>query len=888
MSTTDKKYFEKCNTTEPPVEYNEVVNKDILKKICKDFEPDTFQKHGFVCIERNKDVFVTAHTSSGKTLIAEYGIIKHLMYNKGKRVIYTSPIKTLSNQKYYEFNCLINSLYKETEEEEYKRIEIGIITGDTQINPNGDLLIVTTEILRNYLYNNNDIINNLGCVIFDEVHYLNDKERGVVWEECLILLSISNIQLILLSATIGNPKEICEWISNMKKKKIYLITTNKRIIPLEYSLLRNGCVYDLKGTFKEEFKYKYLTAEEKILFNFFPYKINEKINEKKRENLFKQKLKIKSFNNQLLSIIKYIESLNQFPLLIFCLNKRKCKEISNKLINKKFTNQSNEVEEFIFNCLRNVDPLILKCEQLIFCFNLLKKGIAIHHSGLIPIIKEITELLIIKKFIKIIIATETYSMGVNAPMRSVLFLSLFKPSFNNFNNQFISFSNIRNNDITFSLSNKRLLFSNEFIQMSGRAGRRNLDIKGFVYIYEENLPGVNLINQLFGNSKNLISKFFISYSMVLNVLNSNYLWLLENSFKDFVIKYRQIELEKQIASLIIRDTASITKDAASITKDTAATTTSDSSNINIWNELINNISDFIKYNNPITINNKEISINIYNTLIEFYNNKQMTSSEHIKYLIKKKKVESTKYELINLTLKIIESIKLINKVTYEEFIKIENKIKVLKLEEEINYLKRIPYKEFNERINILESKGFIQLINKKYSLSLKGKMALELRTLYEIFFIDLLIKNVFKELNMIEFLCCVSCLLKNSNESFSLKYKDLLEINSSPFLLFNKIEDCLLNIEDETNDDYKINYFISLFLYCWISNVPLNLITNLFNISEGSISKLIMRISEMIKELINVFEISEIKEFKEFKNQDWDNLLRKKEIIFESLYLSSN
>lgn len=182
---------------------------------------DDFQKEAVFHLEQGDSVFVAAHTSAGKTVVAEYAISlasKHMT-----RCIYTSPIKALSNQKFREF--------KQT----FGAQNVGILTGDVQINPEAPCLIMTTEILRSMLYRGADLIRDVEFVIFDEVHYVNDQERGVVWEEVIILCP-QHINLILLSATVPNTKEFADWVGRTKKKDIYVISTPKRPVPLEHFL----------------------------------------------------------------------------------------------------------------------------------------------------------------------------------------------------------------------------------------------------------------------------------------------------------------------------------------------------------------------------------------------------------------------------------------------------------------------------------------------------------------------------------------------------------------------------------------------------------------------------------------------------------------------------
>jgi antiviral helicase SKI2 len=190
------------------------------------FELSDFQKWAIDAFENGKNVLITAHTGSGKTYPAEHAIMKSVLM--GKKIIYTSPIKSLSNQKYNDF------------QNKFKYASVGILTGDIKYNPEGNVLIMTTEILRNLVLYKKikdtktgldielDIETEIGCVIFDEIHYINDIDRGHVWEETLILLP-KNIQLIMLSATIYNPEWFCNWLCDIRERDIILTSTNNRV-----------------------------------------------------------------------------------------------------------------------------------------------------------------------------------------------------------------------------------------------------------------------------------------------------------------------------------------------------------------------------------------------------------------------------------------------------------------------------------------------------------------------------------------------------------------------------------------------------------------------------------------------------------------------------------
>ena len=306
-----------------PEDYKEVVDESILEI---NFEPDVVQRQGFYCIEKNQTIFVSAHTSSGKTLIAEFAIKKAL--KSGRKIIYTSPIKALSNQKYSDFKK--------------KFQDVGIITGDVQLNTDASCLIMTTEILRNYLYRNSDIIGKIDYVIFDEIHYINERSRGVVWEEAIILLP-SRINFVMLSATISNSHDFAMWISKMKEKRVHLISTSKRVVPLEYKIIRNNCLYNREGHLVEEIKYKDVRTYEAAHLKKAPKKETEK-------NVFRQN---DLHRVNVYCIGKYLKENDLTPAIFFCFSKKMCHVHAKTLKTLNFLkkSESQQVEEMIFDAM---------------------------------------------------------------------------------------------------------------------------------------------------------------------------------------------------------------------------------------------------------------------------------------------------------------------------------------------------------------------------------------------------------------------------------------------------------------------------------------------------------------------------------------------------------
>lgn len=470
------------------------------------FDFSTFQVNACNAITEGKHVLVTAHTGSGKTLPAEFAIYYFIRHNK-KKVIYTSPIKALSNQKYEEFS------------KRFPDISIGILTGDIKHNPGGDLLIMTTEILQNHCFKTNngskftdfniDLHSELGCVIFDEVHYIDNPERGTVWEQTMIMLP-NNIPYVMLSATIGKKEIFARWIKTITNKDVVLCSTNERVVPLEF--------------------YEYFTVPQKYI---------ENIRDKTKKKLFEDKIgkKLCCFKNNdtytpsIISKTRYclkelekdkfrvhrkfvindcIECLKErdmFPALFFVFSRKQVEQISSEITTNLFIENEKDAcvepvfRQILVSKVTNWKEYITLPEYKTY-LDLLEKGIGIHHAGMLPIFKEIMEILYTRRYIKVMIATETFAIGLNMPTRTVVFTSLHKHDGHL----------------------KRPLESHEFIQMAGRAGRRNIDTKGYVILLNncyDLLDESQYYSLLFSGPKVLRSKFKINYNFILNSISNN-------------------------------------------------------------------------------------------------------------------------------------------------------------------------------------------------------------------------------------------------------------------------------------------------------------------------------------------------------------------------------
>jgi superfamily II RNA helicase len=476
-----------------------------------------FQKYAIEAIVEGNHVLVTAHTGSGKTLPAEFAI-KHFQRN-GKKVIYTSPIKALSNQKYYEFT------------RKYPEISFGLMTGDIKTNPDADVLIMTTEILMNSLFllsdkasnSNNlsfniDINNDLACVVFDEVHYINDADRGQTWEKTILMLP-RHIQMVMLSATIDAPERFAKWCErDDSSKEVYLASTSKRVVPLShygYLVSTEGFIKGLKDktlekSVRDSTKQLIMLQNDKGEFLEAGYKILKNTTDlfDKRQQHIKRKHVLNDLalflrDREMLPAIGFVFSRKQVemcaqeitvPLLeddskVGYTVRRECEQII-----RKFTNYQEYLELPEYNNL----------------VSLLEKGIGIHHSGMIPVLREIVELMISKKYIKLLFATESFAIGLDCPIKTAIFTGLMK----------------------FDGNTERYLMSHEYTQMAGRAGRRGIDTIGYV-VHCNNLFSLpsktDYCDMLGGRPQELVSKFRISYSLILNLLKNG-----KTRFQDFV------------------------------------------------------------------------------------------------------------------------------------------------------------------------------------------------------------------------------------------------------------------------------------------------------------------------------------------------------------------
>lgn len=448
------------------------------------FEPDNFQKQCFYYINKIQSIFVTAHTSSGKTLIAEYA--SYIAELHDTRMIYTSPIKALSNQKYREFA--------------QKFASVGILTGDAQINNTAKCLVMTTEILRNMLYRGSTILDDVEFIVFDEIHYLGDKERGVVWEEVIIMLP-RHISLIFLSATSPNAKDMCTWISTIKNKEMFLIGTEKRAVELEHGVYFRRELYMLTQDHKFSHE-EYMRAKSKGAAELFKEK------QKASQILAKKpcveaKKRAPTVLESPVHIARDLISRNLAPIVFFDFSKSRIEQ-SFSMCNSLDLTTSEEkslIRGFIQDALQKLPKSDRELPQILFVVPQLIKGVGMHHSGLLPILKEIIEMLFTTGALRVLFSTETLAMGLNMPARTVVIRTTKK-----YNPETRTYVDIN---------------VGEYTQMAGRAGRRGYDVKGTSIIEcsgQELLPERLLVKLQTGTAMPIESNFYITARMILKLL----------------------------------------------------------------------------------------------------------------------------------------------------------------------------------------------------------------------------------------------------------------------------------------------------------------------------------------------------------------------------------
>ncbi|MBI4707438.1 MAG: DEAD/DEAH box helicase [Candidatus Omnitrophica bacterium] len=403
---------------------------------------DRFQQESIDFINQGYSVIVSAPTGAGKTAIAEHVITSSIQNNIG--VIYTAPIKALSNQKFRDFQGQYGD-------------HIGILTGDVSINPNATVLIMTTEIFRNKVLDEPESLEKYSWIIFDEIHYIDNPERGTVWEESLIFLP-RHMQLLGLSATIPNIQQLAAWIESIHSKPVKTVIEDKRPVPLHF----------------------FFQCQNEIV---------DKLEHLRRLRSSKQ--------NKISHLINYLRTKDGLPAIYFVFGRRRAEELSFELLNYNFLNskERQQILDLWDTLCQRFDLKTEKTAQEMY--PLIQRGIAYHHAGMLPTLKEVIERLFTSRLLKVIFTTETFALGINMPSRSVMFDDLRK-----FYGRYV-----------------RNLKTRDFYQMAGRAGRRGIDDEGFVYcrINPHKINNDEVRRIIYGKPEEVKSQLNTSYATILNL-----------------------------------------------------------------------------------------------------------------------------------------------------------------------------------------------------------------------------------------------------------------------------------------------------------------------------------------------------------------------------------
>lgn len=774
------------------------------------FELSDFQKYAIESIIEGNHCLVTAHTGSGKTLPAEFAI-SHLI-GKGKKVIYTSPIKALSNQKFYDFKM------------KFPEISIGLFTGDIKTNPEADVLIMTTEILMNYLFNmkenesivsnldfNIDIEKELGCVVFDEVHYINDKHRGEVWEKTILMLP-EHIQMIMLSATIDGPEKFAEWCENRyNNKEVYLCSTDKRVVPLghySYITATEGFYKklkdkDLEAKIKKETKGLTEIQSSNGKFNEINLdKVRNVLDLMRKKEIYMKR------GHVLNSLCKHLKENEMLPGIVFIFS-RKIVEKTAKEITINLLEDDSKIPYLVKN---ECDAIIrrlpngeeyLKLDEYKELIKMLEKGIGIHHSGMIPVLREIVEMMISKKYIKLLFATESFAIGLDCPIKTAIFPALKK----------------------FDGDGMRELYSHEYTQMAGRAGRRGIDTVGYV-VHCNNLfemPYKSSYRQILsGVPQKLVSKYNISFSVILN--------LIKNGKEKELIKFS----EKTMLNNKIKTHISLIKNE----KDNMQEKYEKNQEI-IKQNLKTPIEDIEEYNKLIKESDNMKANKRKNTLRKADNMKNMHKN----------------FDKDNeLYLNSIYNFNVIRNLE-NEYIELTNMIKTVT----------------EKTCDLLNKNKFVEIINNEsFILTEKGKIASMIAEINNLVFSEILIKkNKFEGFTGDEIICSLSFMIdiKTSDDVKSNKVNcknynvsELVTIIDKELQNYNILETNFKIISgiDYDTKNYDLPDIIEGWLECKNEHECKDYITNIINIKyeimTGEFIKCLLKICAIVKEINKMSE----------------------------------
>jgi ATP-dependent RNA helicase HelY len=465
------------------------------------FAADTYQRDALSSVAAGRSVVVTAPTGAGKTLIADGAVA--LAMAEGTRAFYTTPIKALSNQKYFDLLAA------------YGQESVGLLTGDNVINGDAPIVVMTTEVLRNMIYERSPALDRLGVVVLDEVHYLADRSRGSVWEEVIIHLDRA-IPLVCLSATIANAEDFTAWV-RARRGETDLIVEAHRPVPLTSMYMlrdrnRDGGIHMLPV-----------------------FARNGRPNPAIGKLLSRSRGRHQRFTTpRRIDVVKELAEADLLPAIYFVFSRKGCdhtaEQIANAGLGLTTADERSEIRAIAASHvahLSETDLAVLGYERWL---STIEKGAAAHHAGLVPAFKEAVEELFLKGLVKVVAATETLALGINMPARTVVLESLSK----------------------FNGETHELLEASDYTQLTGRAGRRGIDDHGTAVVLHSNYVPFERVSGIAAAGANpLRSSFAPTYNMTVNLIarydESRAHELLAASFAAFADEQRHAQLAEHLA-----------------------------------------------------------------------------------------------------------------------------------------------------------------------------------------------------------------------------------------------------------------------------------------------------------------------------------------------------
>ena len=734
-------------------------------------ELDPFQKEAILELKSGVSVVVSAPTGSGKTAIAEFVIEESL---KGKeKVFYTTPLKALSNQKFHDF------------QKKYGEGNVGIVTGDVSVNRDAQILVMTTEIYRNMLYGTalgavDENLKHLRYLVLDECHYMNDPERGTVWEESIIY-SPPNIQILALSATVANAKELTEWISNVHGLT-KLIETFHRPVPLRFYY------------FDETHLAPLLTTNNQLNPQLKVHKDSFKANNQKFRDIRRNRSQQKSL--RIADIIGELNGRGFLPAIYFVFSRKGCEESLKECQSLGFSLLTIDERKTLSNLIQEKtyrNEYLFKHKHLGFLY----QGMAVHHAGLLPSWKGIIENLFSKGLIKVVFATETLAAGINMPAKTTIISNLGKRGDTGHKN----------------------LSSNQFLQMSGRAGRRGMDKVGNVVIKHTIDHTPAFAAKLATSSPDpLISQFTPNYSMALNLLQNHTI----NQIKDLLNKsFGQYLINRDLKSYINEKSELELELEKSLSYPCPDPT--NPGNITVFRKQVEKLNEIKRM---ISILEKQKNPEV----TEYKSNYKTAFKEHENYPCFPCPNKDSCHKMEKRKRKNEEKFKLIKKYCNEQ--------------------EHFYWNQFSKLTRILSLKGYL----KENIPTEKGIMSASLRGENIVLISEVLVNCNFKKLKPEEFAACVSCLaLDEARPRTYTKVRASISFDDV-FISMQKISRDLIKVQRDEGIEIPVhlNPLLSGLIQTWCKpEIEWEELLRLTNLDEGDIVRSSRRTMDLLRHIKN-------------------------------------